>query len=177
MKPLSALAFFAIAVPVMTSTASALDLKGIREVAIAEVVDATATECRIGAEKMREAMHAAFTKVGVTVHPGLDTPAIDKDGVVRQPIRVRMGNVAAYDRKRNLCFGYLEFQILEYTGLTSPRIARHGPADPAAFGHVELAQIRITGAYAPGEYQRLVWTDVSSGIRHFAALIGREADS
>lgn len=158
--------------------ASAQALQGIHEVTVVETRDATAKECRVGADKMRQAIETAFGSVGLTVRFELKGPALAEDGSVRQPIRVRMGNIASYDRRRDLCFGYLEFQMVEHTGLTSARLAAlDSSGEGRAYGDVEIAAARITGAYQPGEYQRLVWPDVFASIRRFAALIGHEAKS
>jgi hypothetical protein len=177
MKPIYAAAAFAT-VALLTTGASAQDLRGIHEVTVLETRDATQPECRIGTERMRQALEALFGAVGVNVRFDLEGPPLADDGSVRQPIRVRMGNVASYDRKRDLCYGYLEFQMVEHTGVTSARLAALDASGTGqAFGDVEIATARITGAFAPGEYQRLVWTDVFASIRRFAALIGREAKS
>jgi hypothetical protein len=127
-------------------------------------------------------MQSVFEAAGLAVQSELEGPALTEDGSVRQPIRVRMGNVASYDRRRNLCYGYFEFQVIERTGLTGARLA--AALDTSAqqeqgrvFGDVEIAKARITGAFAPGDYQRLVWPDVFASMKRFAARIGREAKS
>jgi hypothetical protein len=172
----AAVAFAIAALPAAGASAQALG--GIHEVTVVEIRDATMAECRIGTGKMQQALEALFGSVGLTVRFALEGPALAEDGSVRQPIRVRMGNVASYDRKRDLCYGYLEFQMLEHTGVTSARLAAlDNSGDGRAFGDVEIATARITGAFAPGEYQRMVWTDVFASIKRFAALIGREAKS
>jgi hypothetical protein len=155
----------------IAGAASGQTLNDIREVTIVEARDSTVRECRIGTDKMRQAMQSVFEAAGLVVRPALEGPVVDADGAVRQPIRVRMGNFASYDRRRDLCYGYLEFQMVEHTGLTSARLAAAG--NGRAFGDVELAQARITGAFAPGDYQRLVWSDVFATLKHVAAMIGR----
>jgi hypothetical protein len=177
MKSIHAAAAFAVAA-LPAAGASAQALKGIHEVTVVETRDATMPECRIGTEKMRQALETIFGSVGLTVRFALEGPALAADGSVRQPIRVRMGNVASYDRRRDLCYGYLEFQMLEHTGVTSARLATLDNSGAGrAFGDVEIAAARITGAFAPGEYQRLVWPDVFASIKRFAAMIGGEAKS
>jgi hypothetical protein len=177
MRSIHAAAAFATAALAATG-ASAQDLRGIHEVTVVETRDATRPECRIGTERMRQALETLFGAVGLSVRFDLEGPPLADDGSVRQPIRVRMRNVASYDRKRDLCYGYLEFRMVEHTGVTSARLAALDPSGTGrAYGDVELATARITGAFAPGEYQRLVWPDVFASIRRFAALIGREAKS
>jgi hypothetical protein len=177
MRSIASAAACAIAA-LLAPLASAQDFRGIHEVTVLETRDATQPECRIGTEKMRQAIETLFGSVGLAVRFELEGPTLAEDGSVRQPIRVRMGNVASYDRRRDLCYGYLEFQMVEHTGLTSARLAALDPSgEGRAYGDIEIATARITGAFAPGEYQKMVWGDVFASIRRFAALIGREARS